>query len=401
MKVLVCDKFEESGLKSLQKAQCEVVYRPETKTPEDLTRLIQENQPSVLVVRSTKISEAMVKAAPSLQLIVRAGAGVNTIDVAACSKAGIYVSNCPGKNSIAVAELAFGLITSLDRRIPDNTVSLREGKWNKKEFSKARGLYGRTLGIIGIGNIGFEMIERARAFGMKVVAWSRNLTPEKADALEIDRASSLEDLAKKSTIISIHVALKKETQSILNRAFFEALPANSILVNTSRAEVIEKDALAWAIKEKGLRYGTDVYWDEPTESTAEFSDPFIKSGAYGTHHIGASTEQAQEAIAAETVRIIESFKSTGEVPNAVNLAKPTVASHCLTVRHLDRPGVLASVLTELRNEKINVQEMENIIFEGAQAAIARINLDSPPSSSLLKNISGNNPDILNVSLFQL
>src|SRR5256714_10347176 len=128
--------------------------------------------------------------AGALKLIVRAGAGYNTIDVAAASRRGVYVSNCPGKNSVAVAELAFALILALDRRIADNVISLRRGEWNKKEFSKARGLYGRTLGLVGVGRIGQEMISRARAFGMEVVAWSRSLTPERAATLGVEYKES-------------------------------------------------------------------------------------------------------------------------------------------------------------------------------------------------------------------
>ena len=119
-----------------------------------------------------------------LSLVVRAGAGYNTIDVKTASSRGIYVTNCPGKNSIAVAELAFGLMLSLDRRIPDNVADLRQGRWNKKEYSKARGIFGRTLGLIGLGRIGREMISRAKAFGMPVAAWSRSLTAERAQAAQ-------------------------------------------------------------------------------------------------------------------------------------------------------------------------------------------------------------------------
>src|SRR6185295_4048985 len=117
---------------------------------------------------------------------VRAGAGYNTIDVATASKRGIYVSNCPGKNSIAVAELAFALILALDRRVADNVISLRKGEWKKDEYSKAPGLFGRTLGLIGVGQIGSEMIPRAKAFGMHVVAWSRRLDATRAKQLGVE-----------------------------------------------------------------------------------------------------------------------------------------------------------------------------------------------------------------------
>src|SRR6187549_3868306 len=155
MKVLVADKFEKSGVEGLRAAGCDVIYEPDLKE-DSLTQAIGASGAEVLVVRGTKVTAPMLDAG-RLSLIVRAGAGYNTIDVAGASKRGIYVSNCPGKNAIAVAELAFGLLLSLDRRIPDNVAELRAGAWNKKEYSKARGIFGNTLGLIGYGSIGQEM----------------------------------------------------------------------------------------------------------------------------------------------------------------------------------------------------------------------------------------------------
>ncbi|HEY6227287.1 MAG TPA: NAD(P)-dependent oxidoreductase [Verrucomicrobiae bacterium] len=160
MKILIADKFEESGRIGLRTIGCEISFQPDLKD-DALVGAIAKEQPDVLIVRGTKVTEPMLAAGP-LKLVVRAGAGYNTIDVAAASRRGIYVANCPGKNSIAVAELAFALILALDRRIADNVIALRAGEWNKKEFSKARGLFGRTLGLVGLGKIGQEMIPRAR-----------------------------------------------------------------------------------------------------------------------------------------------------------------------------------------------------------------------------------------------
>jgi D-3-phosphoglycerate dehydrogenase len=205
MKVLVADKFEQSGRDGLQAIGCEVSYQPDLKD-EALVNAITETAPDVLVVRGTKVTEPMLAAGP-IKLVVRAGAGYNTIDVAAASKRGIYVSNCPGKNSIAVAELAFALILALDRRVVDNAVALRRGEWNKKEFSKARGLFGRTLGLIGVGKIGQEMIARAQAFGMTVIAWSRSLTPLRAAELGVTHMESPQAVAAAADVVSVHLAL--------------------------------------------------------------------------------------------------------------------------------------------------------------------------------------------------
>jgi D-3-phosphoglycerate dehydrogenase / 2-oxoglutarate reductase len=400
MRVLVADKFEQSGRDGLQALGCDVSYQPDLKD-EALANAIADVAPDVLVVRGTKVTEPMLAAGP-IKLVVRAGAGYNTIDVAAASKRGIYVSNCPGKNSIAVAELAFALILALDRRIVDNVVALRRGEWNKKEFSKARGLYGRTLGLIGVGKIGQEMISRARAFGMPVIAWSRSLTPLRAAELGVTHKDSPKAVAAEADVVSIHLALNNETRSVIDADFFNAMRQGAYFINTARGEVVDQPALVNAIKTRGIRAGLDVYAAEPTSAVGEFGDDVVKEeGLYGTHHIGASTDQAQEAIAAETVRIVQQFKETGQVPNVVNLARQTPATHRLVVRHVDRPGVLAGVLDAIKSEQINVQEMENIVFEGAAAAVARINLDNAPSEAILNRIRSSSADIIELNLIQL
>ncbi len=400
MRVLIADKFEQSGRDGLQALGCEISYDPDLKD-DALVEAIRKEAPDVLVVRGTKVTEPMLDAGP-LKLVVRAGAGFNTIGVAAASRRGIYVSNCPGKNSIAVAELAFALILSLDRRITENVVALRRGEWNKKEFSKARGLYGRTLGLIGVGRIGQEMIPRARAFGMPVVAWSRSMTPERSAALGVEYKESPLAVAECSDIVSVHLALNSETRGLISAEIFNSMRRGGYFINTARGDVVDQAALVQAMKIRGIRAGLDVYDLEPTSSAGDFLDEIAKEeNLYGTHHIGASTDQAQEAIATETVRIVREFKETGKVPNVVNLARQTPATHRLVVRHLDRPGVLASVLDAIKAEHINVQEMENIVFEGAAAAVARINLDNAPSKEMLNGMRAGSADIIELDLIKL
>ncbi|MBA3246801.1 MAG: hydroxyacid dehydrogenase, partial [Pyrinomonadaceae bacterium] len=255
MKVLVADKFEQSGRDGLEAAGCDYSYQPDVKD-ETLVKAIRGYQPDALVVRSTKVTEPMLDAG-ALKLIVRAGAGYNTIDVAAASRRGIYVSNCPGKNSIAVAELAFALMLALDRRIADNVSALRQGQWNKKEFSKARGLFGRTLGLVGVGQIGREMIARARGFGMPVIAWSRSLTPERAEMIGVERVDSLAELAARADVVSVHVALKPETRGLIESSFFNELREGAYFINTSRGEVVDQAALINAMRERNIRAGLD------------------------------------------------------------------------------------------------------------------------------------------------
>ena len=407
MKVLVADVFEASGLEALRSAGFDVVYEPDL-SGDALTRTITSSAADVLVVRSTAVTEPMLDA-DRLSLIVRAGAGVNTIDVAAASRCGIYVSNCPGRNSIAVAELAFGLILALDRRIPDNTADLRAGRWNKKEYSKARGLYGRTLGLLGFGSIGQEMARRAAAFGMTTVVWSRRFGGEGTTGLatvprdiEVTVLPSPEAVAARCDVLSVHLALTPDTRNLIGAPILEQLKPGALFVNTARAEIVDHEALAAAVSARSIRVGLDVFPNEPSAVAGSFSsDIAAMPGVYGTHHIGASTDQAQEAIAAEAVRVIRVYAETGHVPNVVNLAKRTPATHRLVVRHRDRPGVLAHVFDQLRAWHINVQETENVIFEGASAAVASINLDAEPSADLLQAIERGSADVLSLQVVKI
>ena len=407
MKVLVADAFEPSGLDALRTAGCDVVYEPEL-SGEALVRSIGSSGAEILVVRSTQVTENMLDAG-RLSLIVRAGAGVNTIDMAAASRRGIYVSNCPGRNSIAVAELAFGLILALDRRIPDNVADLRAGRWNKKEYSKARGLFGHTLGLLGFGSIGQEMARRAVAFGMATLVWSPRFARDGAAALaalprdvDVTVLRSPEAVAAESDVLSLHLALTADTRNFVGASILDRLRPGALFVNTARAEIVDHAALAEAVRARGIRAALDVFPDEPSGGTGSFAPPIAAlPNVYGTHHIGASTEQAQEAIAAEAVRVIRVYTETGRVPNVVNLSTRTPATHRLVVRHRDRPGVLAHVFDQLRSWSLNVQETENVIFEGAEAAVARINLDGEPPADLLQAIERGSQDILSLQVVKI
>jgi D-3-phosphoglycerate dehydrogenase len=246
------------------------------------------------------------------------------------------------------------------------------------------------------------MIPRARAFGMPVVAWSRSLTPESAEAFGVEYKVSHQEVARAADIVSVHLALNLETRSLIGTDFFNSMREGAYFINTARGEVVDHSALIAAMKNRGIRAGLDVFPNEPATGSGEFTDVIVReANLYGTHHIGASTDQAQEAIAAETVRIVREFRETGKVPNVVNLARRTPATHLLVVRHLDRPGVLASVLEAIKSEQINVQEMVNIVFEGAEAAVARINLDNPPSNALLERVRRENANIIELDLIML
>lgn len=392
MTVLVADKLEATALNGLRALGVDLASRPDLDS-DTLGPALAETGADVLVVRSTRVTDEALGQG-RLAAVLRAGAGVDTIDVEAASRRGVLVANTPGQNATAVAELAFGLILACDRRIPDGVIALREGRWAKGEFSRARGLAGRTLGLVGMGKIGQEMAARGKAFGMHVVALSRWLTPEVAAALGIGRAETLDELAALSDVVSVHVALNPETRAMLGEDFFQALPEGAIVVNTSRAEIVDQPALVRAVRERGLRAGLDVFEGEPTGPTGTYDGELRDlPGVYATHHIGASTEQAQEAVATEVVRVVREYLLTGRLPNVVNVRRSdeggTVSTHLLVVRHLDRVGVLAHVLGILKDEGVNVQEMENIVLGAAKSAIAQIAVDAPPSPAALLAVKKN------------
>lgn len=399
MRILIADKFEEQGLNELRNRNFEVVFEPGLGA-DDLPAAMASTNPEVLVVRSTKVTREAIEAGEGLELVVRAGAGYNTIDTAAASANGVFVANCPGKNAIAVAELAWGLILSCDRRIPDQTRDLREGVWNKKEYSRAAGLAGRTLGVVGMGRIGQAMIERGHAFGMNIAAWSRSLTDEQAQTCGATYCENLINLAKLSDVVSVHVAATEETRHLINDRFIDAMRENAILINTSRGSVMDETAVKRGIREKGLRVGLDVFADEPGSGTGDFANALVNEpGVYGTHHVGASTEQAQNAIAEEAIRVICSHRDSGEVPNCVNQSEDR-GSALLTVRHRNEPGVLARVFDILSQASLNVEEMENLIYEGGKSACARIQLGATPSLTEVKAIESEDT-VLGVSIASL
>ena len=383
MNILIADKLSDKAVNDLR-ALGAVIRLEASLNAGELPGAVGDAD--VLVVRSTKVSAETIDAGKNLSLIIRAGAGVNTIDLKHASERGIHVANCPGKNADAVAELTMGLMVAADRRIAFQAEELRAGKWNTKEYGKARGLKGRTLGLVGYGSIGRGVAERAKAFGMSVIAWSRSLTPERAEADGIGYCASPGDAAAGADAVSIHLAAAEKTLGLVDADFLSAMKDGAILVNTSRGEIVDQKALAEAIDRKGLKAALDVYEGEPGAGDSGFAHTELAGKITGTHHVGASTDQAAEAIADETVRIVKTYMETGKPANPVNAQDKSPAPFGLVVRHYNRVGVLAGVLDILREADINVEEMENAVFSGGTAAVCTLKLDDEPAHAVLERI---------------
>lgn len=385
MRLLLADKMDTQPLEDLRVLGVEIVSRPEL-TRETLPGAL--DGVGILVVRSTEVTARAIAEGKQLNLIVRAGAGVNTIDVASASARGIYVANCPGKNAIAVAELTMGLVLALDRRICDATADLRAGRWEKSKYSAADGLFGKRIGVAGLGSIGREVLQRARAFGLEPHAWSRSFTPAKAAKVDIGHARSLEELASRSHVFTVHLPLNGQTRGIIDRNVLSALPDGAIVVNAARSEVMDYAALEELIPLKKLKVGLDVFPGEPGGGSGAFQSTLLDKGlVYGTPHIGASTEQSQRAIAHETARIVRSFLTEENVPNVVNICAASPARFAVVLRMLDKVGVLANTLNVLKRHGINIEEISNTVFEGANATCTKLRVSSRPSDAALKEIS--------------
>ena len=397
MRLLFACRLPEQTVTDLEARGHVCVVEPGLKADELAARIAGFDG---LVVRSTKVKRSVFEAADRLALVIRAGAGTNTIDTDAAASHGVVVSNVPGRNSAAVAELTMGLLLAIDRRIADNVADLRNGRWDKQRYSKAGGLLGSTMGIIGLGSIGLLVAERAAAFGIKVQALARRDRParvvERAELAGVTWCDSLEELLGSSDIVTLHVPSKSGTRNLVDAKFLEQLRPGAILLNTSRGDVVDEKALLEALDAGAVRAGLDVFADEPGSSHGSWDSAIAKHPAVvATHHIGASTEQAQAAIAAGVTEIIDAFM-TGEARHCVNLDDRTLGSFTLTIRHLDRVGVLAQVLDRLSSAHLNVEHMQNRIFRGGEAAVATIDVGGQPSEELLDTLRGV-PHVLSVS----
>ncbi|MGI9609328.1 MAG: NAD(P)-dependent oxidoreductase [Acidimicrobiia bacterium] len=393
MRILVADKFPESGLAYLKSQNHTVESQPDL-TGEDLPDAVGEAE--VLIVRSTKVSAATIEAATSLALIVRAGAGTNTIDKQAAADHAVYVSNVPGRNAIAVAELTLGLILAIDRRIPDNVADLRTSTWNKATYSKGTGLLGRSLGIVGVGAIGLAVASRAAAFGLELHAVDKlrdPVTAERMEELDFTFHPSLASLAGSVDILSFHVPATADTKHLLDAELLAAVSSGTVIINTSRADVVDETALLSVIDDKELWVGLDVFAGEPPSGRGDVSSPLIEhERVYGTHHIGASTAQAQAAVASGVLDVIDAF-ADGEIVNCVKLQPRGPDTTRIAVRHKDRVGVLASILMLIRDAGINVEHMSNLVFQGAEAASATLDLKGSIEPDLLTRLA-DIPDVI-------
>jgi D-3-phosphoglycerate dehydrogenase len=316
MKVLVCDPISPKGIALLQqRPEFEVVVLPKRLSEGELLPVVKDV--AAMVVRSeTKVTAKVIEAAPKLKVVGRAGVGIDNVDVPAATQHGVVVMNTPGGNTITTAELTFGMILSVARKIGQAHASMAAGKWDRKQFQGVE-LFGKTLGVLGLGRIGTEVAKRALAFGMRVVGYDPYLSETRAKALGIELTGELDQVYRDADFVTVHMPVTEQTRGMLNAAAFAKMKPKVSIVNCARGEIIVEDDLIAALNSgKVAAAALDVFSEEPLPA----EHPFRKHPAITlTPHLGASTNEAQEKCGIEVAEVIAGYLLTGEVRNAVNL----------------------------------------------------------------------------------
>ncbi len=385
MKILVGCSLPEWALQELRSLGTEVLYEP-TLTTERMEKLI--GNVAVLVVGRRRVSPEVVSTGKALQAIVRVGTDIANIAVEEASAQGIFVANCPYQDAIAVAELTFGLLLALDRGVLENAAALRKGVLAEPESNDALGLAGRTLGVLGFGRVEQEIVKRARAFEMNLLAWSPTLTPEPAAASGVNFCAWPRELARQSDMVTVYAPQQETEEVLVDAEFLQNMRAGAYIVYVGHPAALDEMALAQIAKERHLRVAYDISAPHLAGSDAGRFRSRLQAlpNVIGTHHLADRTKQAYEATAGELVRVIREFLVAGEVVNCVNILEHSPATWQLVLRLRDTVGVLASVLDHVRADGINVEEVSSRVFTGAQAGFCTIALDERPSAEALNAI---------------
>jgi len=388
MKVLICDPISPEGIEFFkQQSTLEVVVLEQRPSEEDLISMAQDV--AAYVVRSeTKITAKVMEHSPQLKVVGRAGVGVDNVDVETATRRGVVVMNTPGGNTISTAELTFAMLMSLARKIPQAHMSMAQGQWNRKSYQGTE-LFGKKLGILGLGRIGSEVAKRARAFGMAVLAFDPYLSPSRAKAMEVEVAS-LDDIYSQSDFITVHMPMTDETRGMVNKAAFSKMKEGVRILNCARGGIVNEVDLVEAIKQ-GVVAGAamDVYESEPLAADHPFrSMPEIVT----TPHLGASTREAQTNVGIEIADPITAYLTTGAVQNAVNMPSLDAKTYEKVKPYLtlgQKLGRLVSQLAPQQNDRL-------VITFGGKASdvpfdpIARFVL-----TGFLANAGGNNVNQIN------
>ena len=350
-KILVADPISERGVSELASGGALDVTVKTGLKEDELLKIIGEY--SGLVVRSqTKVNAKVINAATKLKVIGRAGVGVDNVDVEAATKRGIIVMNTPGGNTISTAELAFSLLLSISRSIPQADASMKSGAFDRKSFNGVE-IYEKSLAVIGMGRIGSEVARRAMAFGMRVLAYDPYLSESRARALQVELVENLDDILPRADFITLHTQPTPETHHMLNAERLAKCKKGVRIVNCARGTLIDEKALYDALKSKHVAAAAlDVYEVEPPP--ADFPLRSLPNVVL-TPHLGASTAEAQENVGIEVAQQIRAALIDGEIRNAVNMPNIDAKTFALVKPYLalgDKLGRFIAQIGPKRNDSI-------------------------------------------------
>lgn len=359
IRVLITDNLSEAGLAILRESsELEIVKG----SPDNVREQLQDVD-GVIIRSATKLTAEVLAGQPRLKVIVRAGVGVDNVDLAAATREGIIVMNTPAGNTTSTAELAFALMASLSRNIPQAAATMKDGGWDRKKFTGSQ-LAGKTLAVIGLGRIGLTLAKRALAFEMKVIGYDPFLSEERAREFGIELFREVDDVIDKCDYISVHTPLTPETKGLINAERMKKMRPGARIINCARGGIIDEADLVEAVKNGTIAgAGLDVYPQEPPAA----DDPIRGvANIITTPHLGASTEEAQEAVAVEAADIITAFLVNNEVRHAINMAPISGTELQETKTYLDlgyRLGLLQTQLLKQRFKSAGIQEAK-ITYRG-------------------------------------
>ena len=385
-KVLVSDKLSETAVQIFRDRGIDVTFDPSLgKDKEKLLSVIGEFDG--LAIRSaTKVTEKLLNAAPNLKVVGRAGIGVDNVDIPAASKKGVIVMNTPFGNSVTTAEHAISLMMSVARQIPEANASTHAGKWEKSRFMGVE-LTGKTLGVIGAGNIGGIVCDRALGLKMKVVAYDPFLSEERAAKLGVTKVT-LDELLGRADFITLHVPLTDKTRNILSAENIAKTRPGVRIINCARGGLIDEDALAEALDSGHVAgAGLDVFAVEPATESPLFGRPNVVV----TPHLGASTTEAQENVALQVAEQMADYLLTGAVSNALNMPSVTAEEARVMGPWLKLAAHLGAFAGQMTDEPIKAI---NILYDGR---VTEMNLDALGCAVIAGVMQATNPDVNMVS----
>ena len=385
-KVLISDKLSDAAVQIFKDRGIEVDFQPDLGKDKDKLAKVIGDYDGLAIRSATRVTPTILDAATNLKVVGRAGIGTDNIDKDAASKKGVIVMNTPFGNMITTAEHAIAMMFAVARQIPEASASTHAGKWEKSKFMGVE-LTGKTLGVIGAGNIGGIVCDRARGLKMKVIAFDPFLSQEKADKMGVEKVE-LDDLLKRADFITLHVPLTDSTRNILSAENIAKTKKGVRIINCARGGLVDEAALAEALKSGHVAGAAfDVFSEEPAKENPLFGLPNVVC----TPHLGAATTEAQENVALQVAEQMANYLLTGAVENALNMPSVTAEEAKVMGPWLQLAGHLGSFIGQMTDEPIKAI---NILYDGM---VAEMNLDALNCGLIAGIMKKANPDVNMVS----